>query len=180
MTGYPRARSPKGLTGIIVLVLFVMFIFLVMWFRQPKDQAENQLDSIAQVLRPDPISQAVLNGAMDTESRTASLFLSANGQSVGEAQRGKQNDQYFFELETSLPEIDREVFFYEVWLVRPIPYDFFSVGEMVTNDDGRFVIEWLGMKDSDYLKYVQIIVTRQKYDGSSDPQEHIAKGTFGS
>lgn len=189
MTGYVRGRTNKGRfgrwisaagTGAVVVILFVVFAFAVMWFRQPKDEVEQRIDSIAQVLRPDPISEAVLNGAIDTESRVATLVLKATGETVGEARRGQKDDRYFFELKATLPEMDREVFFYEAWLVRPIPYDFFSVGEMVTNDEGVFVIEWDGESDKDYSGYVEIVITRQEYEGSTDPQTHIVEGEFGN
>lgn len=165
-------------TVVIVVALFVLFVVAVFWFRRPKEALENRIDSIAEVLRPDPISEAILHGAIDTESRSATLFLAAN-QAVGEATRGKKDEQFFLELAADLPEIDREVFFYEVWLLRPIPYDFFSVGEMVTDEDGTFVLEWEGEKDKDYSGYMRLIITRQEYGGSADPQAHIIEAEFG-
>lgn len=188
MTGYHRGHPQNGWlrrlvsaagTGTIVVILIIVFVFAVLWFRQSKDEVEERIDSIAQVLRPDPISQAVLNGAIDIQSRVATLVLVATGDTVGEARRGKKDDRYFFELKSMLPEIDRDVFFYEAWLVRPIPYDFFSVGEMVTNDDGDFVVEWEGENGVEYSGYVEVVITRQEYEGSTDPQEHIVEGEFG-
>ncbi len=173
-----RWISAAGTTAVVV-ILFIVFVFAVMWFRQSKDEVEARIDSIAEVLRPDPISQAVLSGAIDTESRVATLVLKATGETVGEAQRGKKDDRYFFELKATLPEIDRDVFFYEVWLVRPIPYGFFSVGELVTNDEGDFVLEWEWETEKDYSGYVEVVITRQEYKGSTDPQWHIVEGEFG-
>lgn len=167
-------------TGLVVVILFIIFVFAVLWFRQPKDEVEERIDSIAQVLRPDPISEAVLNGAIDTESRTATLILQSSGETVGEARRGKKDDRAFLELKATLPEIDREAFFYEVWLLRPIPYNFFSVGEMVTNEEGVFVLEWEGEKETDYSGYAKVVITRQEYDRSKDPGEHIVEGEFGN
>lgn len=166
-------------TGAIVLGLFVVFVLAVAWFRRPQPTAEDRIDSIAEVLKPDPISQAVLNGAIDTEARVVNMALVEDGRSVGEGRRGEKNDQPFFEFEMSLPEINREAFFYQVWLVRPIPYDFFALGEMITNDEGIFVLEWEGEEEKDFSAYVDVVVTRQEYGGSTDPLVHIAEGTFG-
>jgi hypothetical protein len=166
-------------TSAVVVILFVIFVFAVMWFRQPKDEVAEQIDSIAEVLRPDPISQAALSGAIDTDSRIASLLLVATNETVGEARRGRKDGRYFFEAEATLPEIDRELFFYEAWLVRPIPYSFFSVGELVTNADGKFIVKWEGEKEMDYSEYARVVITRQEYNGSADPQTHIVEGEFG-
>lgn len=166
-------------TIIVVLILFVVFVFAVFWFRKPKKPNQTSIDSIAQVLTPDPISQTILNGAIDTESRTVLLTLVGRKEIVGEARRGFKDGQYFIELEAVMPEIDREVYFYEVWLLRPIPYDFFSVGEMITNEKGVFVLEWEGEQEKDYREYAEIVITRQQYDGSSDPGVHIVEAVFG-
>lgn len=165
-------------TGAIVLGLFVVFVLAVAWFRRPQPTVEDRIDSIAEVLRPDPISQAVLNGAIDMEARIANVVLVEGGRSVGEGRRGKKDGKPFFEFKLILPEINREAFFYQIWLVRPIPYDFFSLGEMITDDEGAFVLVWEGEEGNDYLAYVDVVVTRQEYGGSTDPQVHIAKGKF--
>ena len=52
---------------LIVLVLFIIFIFSVRWFRGSKSIKESNVDSIINILKPDPISQAVISGAIDTE-----------------------------------------------------------------------------------------------------------------
>lgn len=188
MNEYQRGRTTSGGikrwfsvagTGVIVVVLVVIFVIAVFWFRRPKDRVEQRIDSIAEVLRPDPISEAVLKGVLDTESREAKLHLVTSLEEVGEARRGKKDERYFFELKASLPEIDREVFFYQAWLVRPIPYDFISVGELVTDETGVFVLEWEGIEKTDYSGYVDVVITRQEYKGSVDPQAHIVEGEFG-
>ncbi len=166
-------------TTMIVIGLFVVFVVAVMWFRSPKEPEDNPIDSIAHVLRPDPISEVILNGAIDTESKTASLQLVGKNLAVGEARRGDKDGTFFLEVSARLPEIDREVFFYEVWLLRPIPYDFFAVGEMVTNDEGVFVLDWEGEREKDYSGYMRLVITRQEYKGSRDPQVHVVEAEFG-
>ncbi len=174
-------------TGVIVFALFILFIFSVMWFRKPKQKEDPHVRSIANILTADPISEAAFKGAIDTESKTAELFLMNGKTHAGQASRGIKSDglvfvgdeRYFFEMKTTLPEIDREKFFYEAWLLRPIPYRFFSLGAMTTNELGEFVIEWQGKEEEEYSHYVQVIITRQDIGGSSDPQTHVAEGTFG-
>lgn len=178
----PRSRFRRFLsatgTGIFVFTLFVIFIISVVWFRRPKDRVDERIDSIAQIMKPDPISQAVLNGAIDTESKTAVLHLTTSTTQIGEGVRGQKDEAFFLQLKATLPEIDREVFFYEAWLVRPIPYNYLSVGELTTNELGEFVTEWTGKKEIDYTRYADLVITRQEYGGSEDPGIHIVEGTF--
>ncbi|MBM5789559.1 hypothetical protein FJZ23_00480 [Candidatus Parcubacteria bacterium] len=174
-----RRRGTMLGTGAVVIGLFVLFIVAVAWFRRPQSTEVNKIGSIAGVLRPDPISQAVLNGAIDTEAKTATIALVEGGRTVGEAQRGEKDGKPFYEFKIALPDIDREAWFYEVWLVRPLPYGFFSLGEMVSSEEADFVLEWEGEEGKEYAAYVDVVVTRQEYGGSRDPQMHVAKGTFG-
>jgi len=177
---FRRLGSAVG-TGAMVVVLFIVFIFAVQWFRAPKEELEEVLvSSIVDVLTPDPISEAVLK-AIDTESKEATLHWISTGELLGEAERGVKDDRYYFEAELSLPEIDRDVHYYQVWLIRKLPYDFFSLGEMVTNDDGAFMIEWVaGDDDVDYFEYTGIVITVNQYDGTSDPIVKRVEGEFGN
>jgi hypothetical protein len=130
-------------------------------------------------LKPDPISQAVIDGAIDTTSRDAVMRWVSNDERIGEAHRGEKDDLYYFEMETKLPEIDREVYYYQVWLLSRIPYNFFSLGEMITDEEGDFMIEWVALDDEDYSTYSEVIITLNQYDLSSDPGEHLVEGKFG-
>lgn len=173
-----RRWGSTAVTAIVVLVLFIVFILAVRWFRSEPEQEESVVSSIADVLKPDPISQAVIDGAIDTQSRQATLNWVASGERVGAATRGEKDDRYYFEMKTSLPEIDRETQYYQVWLLSRLPYDFFSLGEMVTDEEGYFVLEWAPGDDEDYSSYTQVIVTLNAYDGSSDPGTHLVEGEF--
>lgn len=168
------------LTVVMVAVLFVMFVVAVRWFRSEPVEEEEVVSSIANVLKPDPISQAVIEGAIDTQSRQATLNWVASGERVGAATRGEKDDWYYFEMKVSLPEIDREVSYYQVWLLSRLPYDFFSLGEMVTDEEGYFILEWPAPDDQDYSSYTQVIITLNQYEGSSDPGTHLVKGEFGN
>ncbi|KKW32122.1 MAG: hypothetical protein UY76_C0040G0012 [Candidatus Uhrbacteria bacterium GW2011_GWA2_52_8d] len=165
-------------TAVCVIVLFIIFVVAVRWFRAEPIAEESVVSSIANVLKPDPISQAVIDGAIDTQSREAMLVWVASGERVGSATRGEKDDRYYFEMKTSLPEIDREVSYYQVWLLSRLPYEFFSLGEMVTDEDGYFVLEWEASDDEDYSNYTQVIITVNQYEGSSDPGVHLVEGEF--
>lgn len=175
-----RRWGSTTLTIVVVAVLFVVFVVAVKWFRSEPAQEEEVVSSIADVLKPDPIAQAVIDGAIDTQSRQAVLNWVASGERVGAATRGEKDDRYYFEMKTSLPEIDRETQYYQVWLLSRLPYDFFSLGEMVTDEEGYFVLEWAAGDDEDYSSYTQVIITLNAYDGSSDPGTHLVEGEFGN
>lgn len=176
-----RARrwGSTTLTIVLVVVLFILFVFAVRWFRSEPVVEESVVSSIADVLKPDPISQAVIDGAIDTKSRDATLYWSSTGERVGSASRGDKDDRYYFEMKTSLPEIDRETQYYQVWLLSRLPYDFFSLGEMVTDEEGYFVLEWEAPGDEDFSSYTQVIITLNQYEGSPDPGTHLVEGEFG-
>jgi hypothetical protein len=164
----------------VVLLLFVVFVFAVRWFRSDAPSEESVVPSIADVLKPDPISQAVIDSSIDTDSREATLVWLATGERVGTATRGEKDGRFYVELKTSLPEIDREASYYQVWLLSRLPYDFFSLGEMVTDDDGAFVLEWQAPDDEEYSNYTQVIITVNEYQGSADPGTHLVEGEFGN
>lgn len=177
-----RARRWGSAVGTVVavVVLFLVFVVSVKWFRSDPVVEEATVASIADVLKPDPISQAVIDGAIDTESREATLYWTSTSERVGAVSRGEKDDRYYVEMKTSLPEIDRELYYYQVWLLRRLPYDFFSLGEMVTDEDGYFVLEWGAPDDEDYSGYTQVIITRNIYGESTDPEVQLVKGEFGN
>jgi hypothetical protein len=174
-----RRFGSAVVTAAAVIVLFVVFVVAVKWFRAEPVAEESVVSSIVNVLKPDPISQAVIDGAIDTESREATLYWTSTGERVGSATRGEKDNRYYFEMKTSLPEIDRELYYYQVWLLSRLPYDFFSLGEMVTDEDAYFVLEWEAQNDEDYSNYTQVIITRNVYGESSDPDVQLVKGVFG-
>jgi hypothetical protein len=165
-------------TGVIVLFLFFLFIMAVKWFRSEPVEEKRTVPSLVDVLTPDPISQTLVNGSIDTQSREARLVWVATGESVGTALRGDKDGKYYIELKTLLPEIDREKMYYQVWVLRRLPYDFFSLGEMATDEEGFFVLRWEALDDEDYLDYTEIIITANQYQGSADPEAHLVEGQF--
>lgn len=181
-----RDRSSGGVkwssavgTFAAVFVLFIVFVIAVGWFRSEPEPEESVVDSIADILKPDPISEAVIEGALDKESPQATLRWNATTEFIGEARRGEKDDRYYLEITSSLPEIDREVYYYQVWLLSRLPYTFFSLGEMVTDEDGAFVFEWEAPDDEDYASYTELVITVNQYEGSSDPTTQLVSGVFG-
>ena len=167
-------------TGAIVIILLSLFCFSVYHFRTSHEEEDKVLvDSIADILTPDSVSLHAISEGIDTESREAEIYLLSTSESLGVAKRGEKDDYSYCHIKTDLPEIDRETFFYEGWLVRKIPYDYFSMGEMITNEEGEFVLEWEGREEEDYQNYTQVIITLEPRDGNRDPGEHIAEGEFG-
>lgn len=165
-------------TVLVVLALIVLFVYLVYDFRKPKEEPEELVGSIENVLTPTPGSLLIPEEILFPKSRDAVLYHSITGEEFGEARRGTKDGEYFHTVKAGLSEIDREIQFYEGWLVSPIPYNFFSTGEMVTNDLGEFILEFEGEKGNDYSAYTQVVITLEAYKGPSGPNTHIAEGEF--
>lgn len=182
---YDRMQTPKKRgriktvigTGGIVAALVVVFFGAVFWFRAPAENVQ-MVDSIAHILTPDPISAAVFNG-IDTESHSAALIQTGTGSRIGTAVRGLKDGHFYLEINAALPEIERETQYYQVWLLRKLPYSFFSLGEMQTDEEGRFILEWEAPDDKNYADYTHVIITLNAYEGSADPGTHLVEGEFG-
>jgi len=177
----PKRSWKFSSTWIPISILALLFIVSVFWFRSGahKTKIENLVDSTAHVLTPKPVDQAVVTGGIELQSYSASLKGVKSGQVVGQATRGQKDGRYFFETKAALPAIDRETQFYAVWLVRPVPYKFVSLGEMLTNDVGDFVLVWQPGDEEDMQTYSRIVITLQAKGGNPDPQGHVAEGEFG-
>jgi len=165
-------------TAGIVAVLAGLFAYGVWSFRfAPKDEpAAPAADSISDVLTPSPVSTAAI-AAVEGASNRARMNDVSGGSSSGEVSREPDDGQFSVSIKASLPEIDREAYVYEAWLLRQVPYDYFSIGEFVTNDDGEWVLEWIGAAGK-YEAYTQIVVTRETKDGNPDPSGHVLEGEF--
>lgn len=109
---------------------------------------------------------------------TAKLQDVRGGGGVGEAKRGTKDGVFYHTVTATLPEIDREAYFYEGWLVRKVPFDYFSTGEMVTNKEGEFVLEWEGEEGASYADYTEVVITLEPRDNDPSPADHVLEGTF--
>jgi hypothetical protein len=163
-----------------VAAFAALFAYGIWWFRFDRgvdEPAEAASDAtIADVLTPSPVSSAALAAAVG-DSADADLRDVSGGSSSAVARRETGDGRFFFSVKASLPEIDREAWAYEAWLLRQAPYDYFSVGEFETNDDGEWVLEWSGVAGK-YDAYTQVVVTLEAKDGNPDPSGHVLEGEF--
>ncbi len=157
------------IVGFVVIFFGSVFLFRSKSYEAPVERSQatgvertEQIDAAPTVLHPD-----------------ATILLLSTKKPAGTATRLLQNNVLNVSLRATLPEIDRESQFYQLWLVRPVPYDYFSAGELVTNEMGAFVLNWVSESTKDYSGYTDLVITLQVRGGSSDPQTHIAEGEFG-
>ena len=159
----------------MVIVFLGLFVVSVYFFRKPPPAAPFVEDGDAA-----PEVEAAPRFTLDLESTEAHLEDVTGGSASGTATRGAKNGDFFHTLKADLPAIDRETTFYEGWLVKLIPFSYFSTGEMVTNELGEFVLEWAGETDKDYKAYTKVVITVEAKDGNPDPAAHVLEGTFGN
>lgn len=149
------------------VVLFAGSVFI---FRNTKH--EKPVEKAAEVTEATEITKAL------TQPDATLIGVSSN-KPVGTATRSIANGVFHLNMSATLPGIDRESQVYQAWLVRPVPYDYISAGEFVTNDLGAFVLDWNGLSDKDYSGYKDLVITLQARGGDADPQTHIVEGEFG-
>lgn len=177
-----RDRKPFGVaatTVVAVVVLIVVFVSGIRWFRAKHEEnvaAVEPADTIAAVLTPSPVSASLIAASVSGPASAELRDVSGGGFS-GTASREEEDGQFFLKLKADLGEINREKEAYEAWLVRQVPYDYFSVGDFVTNDDGEWVLEWTGAAGK-YDGYTRVVVTREQKDGNVDPGAHVLEGEF--
>jgi hypothetical protein len=153
------------------VLLFAGSVFL---FRTSKPEKASEVLSAASLLA----SQSTATPVSFSQPDATLIGLTSN-KPVGMATRSVENGLFHMTLRATLSGIDRESQFYQVWLVRPVPYDYLSVGEMATNEMGAFVLDWDGLPETDYSGYIDLVITLQTRNGSSDPQGRVVEGEFG-
>lgn len=166
-------------TIVLVVGLVALFAYGIWWFRFGKGEAPDEVvepSSQADVMRASPVSTATI-AAHASDATEARLRDVRGGSASGTATRETDDGQFFLKLKADLPEINRDGYAYEAWLVRQVPYDYFSVGEFVTNDDGEWVVEWTGGAGK-YDGYTQVVVTLEEKNGNPDPSGHVLNGEF--
>lgn len=178
--GRKKTAGTAVVTAVAALAVVVLFVSGIRWFRARHDEsvaaAAAPADAVAPVLAPSPVSASAI-AALAKGSASAKLRDVQGGGSSGTASREDDGGQFFLRLKANIPEIDREQETYEAWLVRQVPYDYFSVGDFVTNDDGEWVLEWSGAAGT-YDGYTRVVVTRERKDGNADPGGHVLEGEF--
>ncbi|MFH1253668.1 MAG: hypothetical protein V1664_05090 [Candidatus Uhrbacteria bacterium] len=156
------------LLGIAALILFLAGLYHLRsdeWKKGEEETTEVLSGSISNLIPSENLS------------REATIKSLSSGQEIGLATRGLDKGVFYHTVKINLPAIDREKEFYEGWLLRQAPYDFFSTGEMITNEVGEFVLEWTDTHD-DLDDYNQVVITREARDGNSVPGARVAEGRF--
>lgn len=168
---FARSASKMNMRMWALVVGFVLlFVGSVFIFRNTKH--EKPIEKAIEVIEATEVTKTL------TQLDATLVGVSSN-KSVGTAARSIANGVFHLNMSAALPGIDRESQFYQAWLVRPVPYDYVSAGEMVTNDLGTFVLDWNGSSDKDYSGYTDLVITLQARGGDTDPQTHIVEGGFG-
>jgi|GEM_PF-935791 len=184
-----RLRLPLQIigVGIFALIIFGAGLFYLRTNQnqntvEPTTNAAYNPNNPKNPINPPPSLGYGGRGSSDNNTvlpkQTTTIKSLSSNLEVGTAERGIENNILYHTVSVTLPEINRETEFYEGWLVRQAPYDFFSTGEMVTNDDGDFVLEWAG-EHSDITSYDHVVITREARDGNAAPSAHVAEGGFG-
>lgn len=109
---------------------------------------------------------------------TIELTNMESAPSHGTATLERKDGKIHVALKASPPPIDRVTTSYEVWLFSRLPFGFFPLGELVTDEQGAFVLDWEQADKASYTSYRTIIVTREAKDANPDPGVHILEGTF--
>lgn len=170
----PKRRLSSQLTTGLVLVAAVAVFFVgVKWFRsQPAEPTLTpEYPDVSDVASASTVSSL-------SESPRADMYSVVAGGETGQATRDIEDGQFHHVVKATLPDINTETEYYEGWLLRPVPFDYFSTGDMVHNVDGDWVLEWFGEANKDYSAYTRVIVTREPKDGNPAPDVHILEGEF--
>jgi len=180
MNSKKRRKGPnKGL--LLVIVLIIIFVGLVIWFRSDSEEVE-----VAEEATPEMIGSTTPSGIqiehVEVEmipGMVDQIVLSdvSGGSGAGTATR-QIEDGFFRHVAQGYMPVPREGYFYEGWLVRQSPFDFFSTGNMVQNESGEWVLEWFGEFGQDYADYPGVVITLEPDDGNPDPADHILEGEF--
>lgn len=169
-----RLRLPLQIisVGILAFLIFCGGLYHLRTSKQNNLTETN--DAVYNPLNPNnPINPSSDN----LPKQSATIKNLASGLEIGSADRGIENGILYHTVKVLLPPINRESEFYESWMVRQTPYDFFSTGEMVTNEFGEFILEWVGERD-DAVLFDRIIITKELYDDNPEPFERVAEGVF--
>jgi hypothetical protein len=176
--------------GMFIVFFIGLFVFSVYQFRSSGSTSEPSSENNEMVadersseqnesMQEETDTIEVAPGMPEIRVRnTTNLEDVRGGGGSGEAKRGTKDGVFYHTVTATLPEINREAYFYEGWLVRKVPFDYFSTGEMVTNKEGEFVLEWEGEEGENYEDYTEVVITLEPRDNDPSPAEHVLEGTF--
>ncbi|MFH1315317.1 MAG: hypothetical protein ABIH67_02860, partial [Candidatus Uhrbacteria bacterium] len=128
-----KKRKGPNKAVLFVVALIIVFVGAVIWFRSDDNSSIEQTPVVAisqtesfVLDNPKPAMQAGIVGQTE-------LYDVSGGSGSGTATREIEDNLYRHVVKAYLPE-PGENNFYEGWLVRLSPFDFFSTGEMVHNE----------------------------------------------
>lgn len=159
--------------GLVVAAFVLLFGGSMFLFRTAKHEKPKDVSSVLAT------TSTVTPNPSEFSQTSATLIGLTSNKPVGTATRSLVTSLFHLSMSVTLPGIDRASQFYQAWLVRPVPYDYVSAGELITNDLGTFILDWNGLADKDYSGYTNLVITLQARGGDEDPQGHIAEGGFG-
>jgi hypothetical protein len=177
-----RSLKKKKSRKTIIFIYFVLFLGIffvsIQWFRESAARKLSQLSSPQE----DSSQTEILFPQQKMEE--IKLLDKTNTGSSATVKREIISQEEFspfhLMIEAQLPQIDPQTFTYEVWLLCPLPFNFFSVGTLTQNTDGIFSLEWTSpqQEEKDYFSYTKVIITKEIHDNNLDPSEHILEGEF--
>jgi len=159
--------------GTIVFCSFLAFGGIIL-FRHSVD-ANNAVEENENI---DEINLFQETEAPNRRSREEILLQNSNGGSQTVASREVEDYVFRHTIVSHLPN-PAEGYYYEGWLLRESPFDFFSTGSMVKNADGTYALVWEGTRKKDYIDYARVIITLETNDGNTGPStSHVLEGDF--
>lgn len=122
------------------------------------------------------VAQSTEDVEISTQAFEAALSAVGNSHAEGAATSDYVDGTFRHLVVATLPD-PPEGYFYEGWLVRSRPFDFFSTGEFIQHVDD---LKWYLVYESedDKRDYNKVIVTLEPNDGDPAPAEHVLEGVF--
>ena len=117
-------------------------------------------------------TKEVIVEARDLETALASV--GDPGLGSGTASSQFKDGTFQFVAVASMPS-PPQGYFYEAWLIRSKPFDFFSAGKLIQHADD---LKWYGLYTSaeDKTSYRRTVITLEADDKDPAPGEHILEG----
>ncbi|MBU0531502.1 hypothetical protein KJ910_03350 [Patescibacteria group bacterium] len=194
MSGYKDIHGKKKRktpwTLIVIILGVIAFVLLFMWFRNGEDEPMTESDVLEDLIPvmvvAEPEEEEVVTNSPLEEIK---LFAVSTTPASGTARRSIKDGVYQHSVKAQLPEPPPLILgqndseqqieqFYEGWLVSRNPFTFFSTGEMTTNSDGEYVLEWTGQVGEAYSNYNEVVITIEPRDDDPAPADHILEGEF--
>jgi hypothetical protein len=137
----------------------------------PEKQMEEKLEEITKEIT-EPEVKKVVDVDRFENAHTIILKDVSGGNAQGEAWVVIENNKtYHKAVATNLPELTNNDF-YEGWLVRKTPFDFFSTGEMLFDEKLQtWILKY--ETEGDKSDYTQVVITLEPDDGDPAPAKHI-------